>query len=135
MAASYPIIGTRGTGRRKEAIARVRLLPGNGTVLVNGREAKEYFGGRQALLVPVMQPLVAGGVEKTYNVLCNTNGGGLSGQADAIKLGIARALASMNDDLNGVMRKEGFMTRNSLVKERKKYGRKRARKRFQFSKR
>ncbi|MBY0404679.1 MAG: 30S ribosomal protein S9 [Cyanobacteria bacterium] len=130
----YPKVGTRGTGRRKEAIACVRVIPGNGTILINGRKLDDYFG-RKALHVPVMQPLVAAGVETRYNILVKTRGGGLSGQADAIRLGIARALADINKDQGRLMREEGFLTRDSRIKERKKYGRKKARKRFQFSKR
>ncbi|MGE0200396.1 MAG: 30S ribosomal protein S9 [Candidatus Melainabacteria bacterium] len=135
MAAAYPQVGKRGTGRRKEAVARVRLLPGTGVVIVNGRSLEGHFGRRPALHAPVMQPLVAAGVEKSYNVLARVQGGGLTGQADAIKLGLARALSEVNNDLEKVMRGEGFMTRDPRAKERKKYGRKKARKRFQFSKR
>ena len=135
MAATYPKVGTRGTGRRKEAIVRVRLVPGNGQVLINGKPMEIYLGARKALHVPVKQPLVAAGVEDRYNVLVNATGGGIVGQAQAIRLGVARALASMNKSQDEIMRKEGFMTRDSRVKERKKYGRKKARKRFQFSKR
>lgn len=133
-AAAYPQVGTRGTGRRKEAIARVRLVPGTGVVIVNGKPMDVYFG-RKALHVPVMQPLVAAGVETRYNVLVKANGGGLTGQAESIRLGIARALSVINKDQAGLMRDEGFLTRDPRVKERKKYGRKKARKRFQFSKR
>jgi small subunit ribosomal protein S9 len=132
---AYPQNGTRGTGRRKEAIARVRLVPGNGTVLINGKPMEAHLGHRAALHVPVMQPLVAAGVQDRYNVICRTVGGGISGQAYAIQLGVARALASLNPEYHHIMRLEGFLTRDARVKERKKYGRKRARKRFQFSKR
>jgi len=132
---AYPKVGTRGTGRRKEAIARVRLVPGNGTVIINGQSMDQYLGNRKALHIPVMQPLVVAGVEKRYNILVNATGGGKAGQAIAIRLGVARALASMTTDQHAAMRKEGFLTRDPRVKERKKYGRKKARKRFQFSKR
>jgi small subunit ribosomal protein S9 len=133
--AGYPQTGVRGTGRRKEAVARVRLVPGKGNIIVNGLTAEAYFGNRPALTGPLKKPLIAAGAENQYNVLVNTSGGGKSGQADAVILGIARALASKTDDLHGTMRKEGLLTRDSRIKERKKYGRKKARKRFQFSKR
>jgi small subunit ribosomal protein S9 len=133
--AAIPKVGTRGTGRRKEAIARVRLIPGTGVVIINGKSMKDYLGGRQALHVPVMQPLVAAGVESRYNVLVKTEGGGIAGQSLAIRMGIARALAEISKDNALKMREEGFLTRDARVKERKKYGRKKARKRFQFSKR
>jgi small subunit ribosomal protein S9 len=129
------MVGTRGTGRRKEAIARVRLVNGSGKIIVNGKTQEQYFGNRRSLQIPLKQPLVAAGVQERYDVLVNAVGGGMSGQADAIKMGIARALAELNGEFAVLMRKEGFLTRDARVKERKKYGRKRARKRFQFSKR
>jgi small subunit ribosomal protein S9 len=135
MAAPYPKVGNRGTGRRKEAIARVRLVPGSGVVLINGKSVEQYLGARKALAVPIMQPLVAAGVETRYNVLVRAEGGGVVGQSHAIRMGIARALAEISRDNAHLMREEGFLTRDSRVKERKKYGRKKARKRFQFSKR
>lgn len=135
MAAPYPKVGTRGTGRRKEAIVRVRLVPGNGRILINGKTMEQYLGNRPALHMPVKQALVAAGVEDRFNVLVNACGGGTSGQAQAIRMGVARALSEINPDYETVMRAEGFLTRDSRVKERKKYGRKKARKRFQFSKR
>lgn len=131
----YPKVGTRGTGRRKEAVVRVRLIPGNGTILINGQSMEQYLGNRPALHAPVKQALVAAGVEGRYNVLVNATGGGKAGQAIAMRLGVARALSAINPDYEAAMRKEGFMTRDARVKERKKYGRKKARKRFQFSKR
>ncbi len=134
-ATKYPQVGTRGTGRRKEAVVRVRLVPGNGQVIVNGKSVEQYLGNRKALHIPVKQPLVAAGVEDRFNVLVNAVGGGVVGQAQAMRLGVARALADINESYEEVMRKEGFLTRDSRVKERKKYGRKKARKRFQFSKR
>ena len=135
MAAPYPKVGTRGTGRRKEAIVRVRLVPGNGTVIINGKSMEQYLGNRKALHIPVKQPLIAAGVEERFNVLVNATGGGIVGQSVAIRMGVARALSDINPDYEVAMRKEGFLTRDSRVKERKKYGRKKARKRFQFSKR
>ena len=131
----YPQQGTRGTGRRKEAVARVRLVPGKGNIVVNGKTPEGYFGNRPALTVPLTKPLEAVEALNQYNVLVNLTGGGKSGQVDAIIMGIARALAEKNDDLRLTMRQEGFLTRDARVKERKKYGRKKARKRFQFSKR
>lgn len=135
MAAAYPKVGTRGTGRRKEAIVRVRLVPGNGQVIINGKSMEQYLGNRAALHIPVKQPLVAAGVEDRYNVLVNATGGGIVGQSIAIRMGVARALKSISKEYEVVMRKEGFLTRDSRVKERKKYGLKKARKASQFSKR
>ncbi len=131
----HPKVGTRGTGRRKEAVVRVRLIPGNGTVLINGKSMEVYLGHRKSLHLPLKQALAAAGVEGRYNVLVNANGGGIVGQAQAIRLGVARALSAINPDYEAAMRKEGFMTRDARAKESKKYGRKKARKRFQFSKR
>ena len=132
---SYPKIGVRGTGRRKQAIARVRLLPGKGDVVVNGRTLEEHFGHRVAYHLPALQPLKLANVEGNYKVLAKVEGGGLTGQAEAIRLGVARALAEINPDYAKLMRLEGFLTRDSRVKERKKYGLHKARKRPQFSKR
>jgi small subunit ribosomal protein S9 len=131
----YPQKGIRGTGRRKEAIARVRVLPGTGKIVINGRSLEGHFGNRKTLHIPVVQPLVAAKVQDRYNLVIRTEGGGLVGQADAIRMGVARALASQSDELHSLMRAEGFLTRDPRVKESKKYGRKKARKRFQFSKR
>ncbi|HEY9746662.1 MAG TPA: 30S ribosomal protein S9, partial [Oculatellaceae cyanobacterium] len=128
-------VGTRGTGRRKEAVVRVRLVPGNGLILINGKTLEQYLGARQSLHVWAKQALVAAGVEDRYNVLVNAQGGGIVGQAQAIRMGVARALSEISPEYKLVMHKEGFLTRDSRVKESKKYGRKKARKRFQFSKR
>ena len=135
MVATYPKVGTRGTGRRKQAIVRVRLVPGNGKVLINGKTMEQYLGHRRALHTPVTQALVAAGVDDRFNILVNAHGGGIVGQAQAIRMGVARALSTLNPDYEVVMRREGFLTRDARVKESKKYGRKKARKRFQFSKR
>jgi small subunit ribosomal protein S9 len=132
---AYPQRGTRGTGRRKCAIARVRLLPGAGEVLINGQTPEEYLGNRALLHVVVKQALVAAGVQDQYKVLTKVEGGGKAGQAYAIRLGVARALAEINPDFARLMRLEGFLTRDARVKERKKYGLHGARKRPQFSKR
>jgi len=123
-----------GTGRRKTAVARVRLLPGGGKILVNGRPADQYFTeekDRQSAL----SPLVATDQLKAYDILVSINGGGPTAQADAVKLGIARALKLADSSLEAALRSGGFMTRDPRMKERKKYGQKGARKRFQFSKR
>ncbi len=121
-------------GRRKTAVARVYVKPGKGDVIVNNRDIKEYFLSdiHQTL---VKQPLVAINVVEQYDVSVNVEGGGIKGQAEAVRLGIARALVEINPESKPVLRKEGFMTRDSRMVERKKYGRRKARKRFQFSKR
>ena len=135
MATAYADKANRGTGRHKEAVARIRLKPGSGRIFINGKLMNEYFSNRKALEVIVLQPLMAADVSDQFDVLIKVHGGGIAGQAHAIRLGIARALAEKHDDHFKIMRKEGFLTRDTRVKERKKYGRKRARKRFQFSKR
>ena len=132
---SYPQVGQRGTGRRKSAIARVRLLPGTGTILINGKSVEEYLGNRTSLHVSVKQALVSAGVESQYTVLCKVEGGGKVGQSQAIRLGVARALAELNPDYARLMRVVGFLTRDARVKERKKYGLHKARKKPQYSKR
>jgi small subunit ribosomal protein S9 len=121
-------------GRRKTSVARVYVKPGNGDVVVNNRDIKEYFLSdiHQTL---VKQPLVATKVEGQYDVSVNVEGGGIKGQAEAIRLGIARALVEIDPESKPVLRKEGFMTRDSRMVERKKYGKRKARRRFQFSKR
>jgi len=123
-----------GTGRRKNAIARVRLLPGSGKIIVNGRTAEEYFG-RPALLTMLEQPLVAAEAQGRFDVVATVTGGGISGQAGAVRHGIARALAASDGALRSPLHKAGLLTRDPRMKERKKYGRKRARKGFQYSKR
>jgi small subunit ribosomal protein S9 len=123
-----------GTGRRKTAVARVRLLPGSGKFLVNDREVDVYFTeekDRQS----ARSPLVATKQMTTYDIFVRVEGGGPTGQADAVKLGIARALKKADLSLDQALRAGGFMTRDPRMKERKKYGQKGARKRFQFSKR
>jgi small subunit ribosomal protein S9 len=123
-----------GTGRRKSAVARVFLRPGSGEYKVNGKGFEEYFvteAQRQA----AKAPLVLTETLATFNVIANVSGGGVNGQADAVKMGLARALQEFNAELRGKMKAEGFLTRDARMKERKKYGQKGARKRFQFSKR
>ena len=135
-ALAYPQKGQRGTGRRKCAIARVRLLPGGkGTVIVNGKTPEGYFGNLPFLHSLMTLPLAAAGVESQYNLLVKVQGGGVVGQAYAVRMGVARALAALNPDFARLMRLEGFLTREARVKERKKYGLRGARKRPQYSKR
>jgi small subunit ribosomal protein S9 len=123
-----------GTGRRKSAVARVRLLPGEGKIAINDREVDAYFPEEKDRR-SVLSPLVATGALKSFTLFVNVSGGGLSGQADAVKLGIARALKQADASFEKALRDGGFMTRDPRMKERKKYGQKGARKRFQFSKR
>lgn len=123
-----------GTGRRKTSTARVRLVPGSGQVLINGREAKNYFPYDTQLLI-LNQPLAATETEGTYDVLVNVHGGGLTGQAGAIRHGIARALLKADPEYRAALKREGFLTRDARMVERKKYGLKGARRAPQFSKR
>ncbi len=122
-----------GTGRRKNAVARVRLVPGTGKVTVNGREAMDYFG-RQALIDTFMAPFKVTDTEGHFDVIARLNGGGISGQAGALRHGISRALLEAGD-YRQELKKAGFLTRDPRMVERKKYGLKKARKRPQFSKR
>ena len=122
------------TGKRKDAIARVWIKPGPGKVTVNGRELEKYFA-RPVLRMILQQPLVAAERKDQYDVVCTVSGGGLSGQAGAVRHGISKALTNFEPTLRGVLKKGGFLTRDSRVVERKKYGRAKARKSFQFSKR
>ncbi|MEI7885178.1 MAG: 30S ribosomal protein S9 [Clostridia bacterium] len=123
-----------GTGRRKNSVARVRLVPGNGNVLINGREVDEYFG-KKTLVMVVKQPLVLTETSGRFDVLVNAHGGGISGQAGAVRMGISRALLLADATLRPALKGEGFLTRDSRMKERRKYGLKKARKASQFSKR
>ncbi len=123
-----------GTGRRKSSVARVRLVPGTGNVVINGRTLDEYFG-RGTLELIIRQPLQLTGTNDQYDVIVNVAGGGASGQAGAIRHGISRALLHVDADLRGSLKKAGFLTRDPRMKERKKYGLKKARKASQFSKR
>jgi small subunit ribosomal protein S9 len=122
------------TGRRKNATARVRLVPGKGKIKVNGRELLDYFK-REVLKMVVEQPLEATDTMGKFDITANIRGGGLSGQAEALRLGIARALLKWNEEFRADLRTGGFLTRDPREVERKKYGRPKARKRFQFSKR
>lgn len=125
-----------GTGRRKRAVARVRLVPGNGKMIVNKKEMKDYFGGRALTFEPIIrQPLIATSTIDKYDVLSKVEGGGVSGQAEAIRHGIARALIIANAELRAILKKGGFLTRDPRMHERKKYGLYGRRRRFQYSKR
>src|SRR5215210_7748932 len=123
-----------GTGRRKTAVARVRILPGDGKITVNGRDYKEYFP-RPAYQTVVTSPLTLLGSASNYDVVAKLEGGGPTGQADALRHGIARALAEESQESRGELKNAGMLTRDSRAVERKKYGLKKARKRPQFSKR
>jgi len=123
-----------GTGRRKEAVARVRLLEGSSGIKINGRDIDDYFS-RETLKMIVQQPLELTDTLKQFTVLANVRGGGPSGQAGAIRHGITRALMVFDEKLRASLRKQGFVTRDPRVKERKKYGQKGARRKFQFTKR
>lgn len=123
-----------GTGRRKCSVAKVRLVAGQGNVIVNGKPVLEYFG-RKILELTVRQPMVVTNTESKYDVLVNVHGGGKTGQAGAVRHGIARALLKVEDDFRSPLKKAGFLTRDPRMKERRKYGLKKARKAPQFSKR
>ena len=123
-----------GTGRRKKSIARVYLTPGKGDVVINKRNMDDYFG-METLKVIVRQPFMATGTNEKFDVLVNVRGGGYTGQAGAIRHGIARALLQVDADYRPILKKEGFLTRDPRMKERKKYGLKAARRAPQFSKR
>ena len=122
------------TGKRKNAVARVWVKPGTGKIEINTRPVETYFA-RPVLRMLIQQPLVAAARAGQYDVICTVAGGGLSGQAGAVRHGISKALTYFEPDLRGVLKKGGFLTRDSRVVERKKYGRAKARKSFQFSKR
>lgn len=121
-------------GRRKDSVARVRLVPGTGEITINKRPVLDYVK-RETLRMIIEQPLEVTEMKGKYDVLANVFGGGLSGQAGAIRLGIARALLHLDEDLRPILKKNGFLTRDPRMKERKKYGMAGARKRYQFSKR
>ena len=123
-----------GTGRRKSSVARVRLIPGTGSITINGRDIDDYFG-LETLKLIVNQPF---GVTETvgkFDIVCLVNGGGISGQAGAIRHGVAKALLASNPEFRAALKKAGFLTRDPRMKERKKYGLKAARRASQFSKR
>jgi small subunit ribosomal protein S9 len=123
-----------GTGRRKTSVARVFLRPGSGKITVNGRAFEEYFVTEQQRIT-ARRVLVFADMAGTFDLLATVKGGGVTAQADAVKMGTARALLEFNAELRGSLKEQGFLTRDARMKERKKYGQKGARKRFQFSKR
>ena len=124
----------QGTGRRKESVARVRLVPGEGTIVVNGKSVEDYFHTREATEA-VSAPFTATNTPRRFNAMVKVEGGGLGGQLDAIRHGIARALLQASAEHRAALRKAGFLTRDPRAKERKKYGLKRARKAPQYTKR
>ena len=123
-----------GTGRRKSSVARVRLLPGNGKITVNGKDLEDYFG-LEIVKREVRRPLLITGTEGKYDVIARVHGGGTTGQSGALRHGLSRALIQADPELRPVLKKAGFLTRDPRMKERKKYGLKKARKASQFSKR
>jgi len=123
-----------GTGKRKTSVSRTRLYKGTGTITVNGRELSDYFP-RATLQMIIRQPLKLTKTLEKFNIACRVTGGGLSGQAQAVRHGISRALLEFDPEMRGVLKRAGFLTRDSRVKERKKYGQRAARARFQYSKR
>ena len=123
-----------GTGRRKKSVARVRVVPGTGVITVNGRDIKEYFG-LETLELIINQPFAVTGTQGKYDIIARVQGGGLSGQAGAIRHGLSRALLQADDAFRAPLKKAGFLTRDPRMKERKKYGLKAARRAPQFSKR
>ena len=127
-------ISYKTTGRRKTSIARVNLFPGTGQIVVNKKPVDDYFP-RETLRMMIRQPIELCGLTGKYDITANVEGGGMSGQAGALRHGISRALTALDNDLRPKLKKEGFLTRDPRLKERKKYGQKAARKRFQFSKR
>jgi len=122
------------TGKRKDAVARVWLKPGAGRITVNGKDHMEYFA-RPVLQMILKQPIAAADRNDQYDINCTVKGGGLSGQAGAVRHGISKALTNFEPELRPILKKGGFLTRDSRVVERKKYGRRKARRSFQFSKR
>ncbi len=124
----------QGTGRRKSSVARVRLVPGNGNFTINGRTVEDYFNF-ETLRAEIKRPLAVAGLESKFDVFVIVEGGGFTGQAGAIRHGLSRALLKVDEELRGALKKQGFLTRDSRMKERKKYGLKAARRAPQFSKR
>ena len=122
------------TGKRKNAVARVWVKPGSGKIVVNTKPVEQFFA-RPVLRMMIQQPLVATNRNGQYDVICTVSGGGLSGQAGAVRHGLSKALTNFEPELRGALKKGGFLTRDSRVVERKKYGRAKARRSFQFSKR
>jgi len=127
-------VSYRATGKRKEAVACVRLVPGSGKITVNDKDFNQYFS-REAVKTRIVEPLKLTGTDSVYDVIADIDGGGTTGQAGALRHGISKALLEINSEYRAILKKEGFLTRDSRIKERKKYGLKKARKRPQFSKR
>ena len=123
------------TGRRKSSVARVRLIPGTGNITINKKSLDDYFGGKEIVKREVKRPFEIAGCEGKFDVIATVNGGGFTGQAGAIRHGIARALLCVEDEFRAPLKAAGFLTRDSRMKERKKYGLKAARRAPQFSKR
>ncbi|NJK41982.1 MAG: 30S ribosomal protein S9 [Acaryochloridaceae cyanobacterium SU_2_1] len=128
-------VNYRGTGRRKTAVVRVRLIPGTGELKINGKPGDLYLQFNPTYITTAKAPLESLGLEKDYDVLVNAHGGGLTGQADAIRLGVARALCELDPENRKPLKIEGYLTRDARAKERKKYGLRKARKAPQYSKR
>jgi small subunit ribosomal protein S9 len=124
-----------GVGRRKSAIAQIKIIRGNGEFIINGKLGLTYMQENPSFLLTIQAPLDLLGLQKNYTIIAKVNGGGLAGQADAIRLGVARALCLLEESYRGSLRIKGFLTRDSRTKERRKYGLKKARKAPQFSKR
>ena len=124
-----------GTGRRKTSVARVRLIPGDGKFVINGRSLDDFFGGLDTLKMVAKQPLTLTGTEHQFDVIVNVKGGGFTGQSGAIRMGIARALCEADPNLRPEIKRAGYLTRDARMTERKKYGLKKARRAPQFSKR
>ena len=124
-----------GTGKRKTSVARVHLRPGHGEMDLNGRNLEDFFGGHEALKLLVRQPFALTETAEKFDVKATIHGGGVAAQAGALRHGISRALVVFNGELRGKLKQAGFLTRDARIKERKKYGQKGARRRFQFSKR
>lgn len=124
-----------GTGRRKTAVARVRIKSGKGSVVINNKAPEVYIGNRKALTNMLVEPFVAISQEGKFDIIVNVRGGGIASQAGAIRHGISRALLEVNDEYRAALKSSGYLTRDARVKERKKPGQKKARKKFQFSKR
>ena len=122
-------------GRRKSAIAQIKLMQGNGEFIINGKSGLSYMQENPSFLLTIQAPLDLLGLQKNYTIIANVNGGGLAGQADAIRLGVARALCVIEESYRSSLRIKGLLTRDSRIKERRKYGLKKARKAPQFSKR
>jgi small subunit ribosomal protein S9 len=133
--ANLPVPLAIATGRRKTAIAQVKIYQGKGKILLNGKDMKEYLCGRHVLIAALTKPLETVNVRDKYDIVAVLRGGGVPGQADAVRMGIARALVVVNPDWKKVLRQFGLLTRDPRMKERKKYGHKKARKSFQYSKR